>query len=217
VRVLALDTTTPRASVALLDALQVIEERAVSDTGHSRWVLPAIERLLASRGLGPASVELFAVTTGPGSFTGLRVGLATAQGLALASGRRCVGVPTLDVLAHTARGTAPRIVALMDAFRGEVFCGVYDQDARPAGEPRVGPLAAMLEELPRASAFVGDAAASQRGAIEAAVPGALFPGTGGFLAAELARMALEPGRAAVEPRELRPLYLRGAHIRPARA
>ena len=109
-RVLALDTTTPRASVALLDAAGVVaEERAVSEAGHSRWVLPAVEALLAARGLEPAAIELVAVTTGPGSFTGLRVGLGTAQGLALASGRRCVGVPTLDVLAHTARGAAARV------------------------------------------------------------------------------------------------------------
>jgi tRNA threonylcarbamoyl adenosine modification protein YeaZ len=217
VRVLALDTTTPCASVALLDASGVTEERSVSEAGHSGFVLPAVEALLASRGLEAAAVDLIAVTIGPGSFTGLRVGLGSAQGLALASGKPCVGVPTLDVLAHTARGAAPSLVALMNAFRGEVFCGVYDRDARPAAEPCVGPLASMLDALPPGSAFVGDAAGSERAAIEVAVPGAVFPGTGEFLAAELARMALEPGRAAVAARELRPIYLRGAHIRPARA
>ncbi len=216
---LALDTTTPRASVALAEASGVVaEERAVSEAGHSCWLLPAVQALLAARGLEPVAVDLFAVTTGPGSFTGLRVGLATAQGLALASGKRCLGVPTLDVLAHTARGAAKHLVALMDAFRGEVYCGVYDADARCAAEPRVGTLASMLDALPAGSAFVGDAAAAGRAAIEAAVPGAVFlPGRGEFLAGELARIALEPGRAAVAPRDLRPVYLRGAHILPPRA
>lgn len=214
---LAVDTTTPRASVALAGPGGIVaEERAVSESGHSRWLLPAIEALVRGAGLEPGAVDLFAVTTGPGSFTGLRVGLGTVQGLALASRKRCFGLSSLDVLAHAAKGTAATLVALVDAFRGEVFSGVYDGAARLQGERRVGPLAAVLRGLPPGSAFVGEAASAQRAAIAAAVPEAVFPETGSFLAAPLALVALQSPELAVGPGELRPLYLRGADIRPSR-
>jgi len=217
VRVLAVDTTSPRASVALSGPAGILaEERSVSEAGHSRWVLPAIETLLRSQALEPAAIDLFAVTTGPGSFTGLRVGLGTVQGLALASGKPCVGVPTLDVLAYTARGASETLVALMDAFRGEVFSGIYDAQARLVGERRVGKLEDVLAGVPGGAAFVGDAAVAQRAVIEAAVESAVFPETSGFLAAPLALLAREPGQRAVRASELRPLYLRGADIRPSR-
>jgi tRNA threonylcarbamoyladenosine biosynthesis protein TsaB len=217
VRVLAVDTTSPRASVALSGPSGILgEDRSVSEAGHSRWVLPAIEALLRDQGLEAMALDLFAVTTGPGSFTGLRVGLGTVQGLALASRKPCLGVPTLDVLAHTATGAAATVVALMDAFRGEVFSGIYDGEARLVGERRVGKLDDVLQGLPRGAAFVGDAAVSQRAAIEAAVEAAVFPETGGFLAAPLALLALRGGRPTVAASELRPLYLRAASIRPSR-
>jgi tRNA threonylcarbamoyladenosine biosynthesis protein TsaB len=214
VRVLAVDTTTPRGSVALASEEGVLAEtRVVTASGHSRWLLPAVETMLRGLELEALALDLFAVTTGPGSFTGLRVGLGSVQGLALASGRRCLGVGSLDVLAEMGAGSADTVVALIDAFRGEVFSGVYDHEARPRREPKLGPLAAVLEGLPHGSAFVGEAAAARREAIGAAIPGARFPPTDGFLAPTLARLALRRAGEALPPSELRPLYLRGADIR----
>jgi tRNA threonylcarbamoyladenosine biosynthesis protein TsaB len=217
VRALAVDTTSPRASIALAGPSGLVaEERAVSEAGHSGWLLPAIAVLLERLGLEASEIGLFAVSCGPGSFTGLRVGLATVQGLALACGGRCLGVPTLDVLAHAIRGAAPTLVAVMDAFRGDVFAAVYDSQARLRGERRVGRLEDVLCGLAPGCAFTGDAASAQRAVIEAAVPGAVFPETSGFLAAPLSLLALERVGEAVRPAELRPLYLRGADIRPPR-
>lgn len=214
---LAVDTTSPRASVALCGRSGILgEHRSVSEAGHSRWVLPAIEALLREHGVEPLALDLFAVTTGPGSFTGVRVGLGTVQGLALASRKPCLGVPTLDVLAHAAAGAAATVVALMDAFRGEVFGGIYDREARLVGERRVGKLDEVLQGLPRGAAFVGSAAVAQRAAIEAAVEAAVFPETSGFLAVPLAQLALRGGRPTVAASELRPLYLRGASVWPSR-
>ncbi|HSD25667.1 MAG TPA: tRNA (adenosine(37)-N6)-threonylcarbamoyltransferase complex dimerization subunit type 1 TsaB, partial [Vicinamibacteria bacterium] len=162
--------------------------------------------------------DLFAVTTGPGSFTGLRVGLGSVQGLALASGRPCVGLSTLDVLAASAAGSSGTIVALVDAFRGEVYSGVYDATGRLRGERTVGALAAVLEAVPPGSAFVGDVAFAQREAIRTAIPGATFPEWARFLAPALAAAALPlaASGAAVSAADLRPLYLRAADIRPSR-
>jgi tRNA threonylcarbamoyladenosine biosynthesis protein TsaB len=219
VRVLAVDTTSPRGSLAVAGEDGILAEaRVVTEAGHSRWLLPAVEAVL--RGLGLAAVELdaFAVTTGPGSFTGLRVGLGSVQGLALASGRPCVGLSTLDVLALSAAGASGTIVALVDAFRGEVYSGVYDAAGGLRTERRVGPLSEVLPRLPPGTAFVGDPAIASRDAIRSAVPGALFPETPGFLAGAVARAALRLARAgaAVAPADLRPVYLRPADIRPPR-
>jgi len=216
VRVLAVDTTTPRGSVAVLSEEAVLAEaRVEAVSGHSRWLLPAVDALLAGLALEPFALDCFAVTTGPGSFTGLRVGLSSVQGLALASGRPCVGLSALDVLALAAAGCAETVVAVMDAFRHEVYLAVYDGAGGTRVAPRVGGLEPLLEGVPAGAAFVGDAVAGERPRIAALVPGARFPELDLFLAVPLGRAAL--GRAGagetVAPADLRPVYLRGADIR----
>lgn len=215
-RVLAVDSTTPRGSLAVVGDEGVLAEvRMTAADGHSRWLLSAFDVSLRGLGLGPREIDGFAVTTGPGSFTGLRVGLSSVQGLALACGARCLGVASLDVLALSAAGSATSIVALVDAFRGELFAGVYDGEGRLDGDYRIGPLEDVLQRLPPGTAFVGDGVERYRDAIGAAVPGAKFPEIDLFLAARLGRAAI--GRLGAgegsPPAELRPLYLRGADIR----
>ena len=215
-RVLAVDTTTPRGSLAVAAAEGVLAEaRVLTAAGHSSWLLPAASALLRGLGLDARDVDAFAVTLGPGSFTGLRVGLGSVQGLALAGGRPCVGLSTLDVVAAAGRGAADTIVALLDAFRGEVYSGVYDGSGRLRGERSVGPLSRVLEGLPAGTAFAGEIDASIREAVQARVRDAVFPATDGFLAATLATMAVPMAEAGatVPPSALRPLYMRGADIR----
>jgi tRNA threonylcarbamoyladenosine biosynthesis protein TsaB len=219
VRVLAVDTTTRCGSLAVAGPDGVLAEaRVVADGGHSRWLLSAAEALLGGLGIAAGALDAFAVTTGPGSFTGLRVGLGSVQGLAVASGRPCVGLSTLDVMALSAAGSSGTIVALIDAFRGEVYSGVYDSVGALRGERRVGRLEAVLDGLPRGTAFVGEAALAGRAAIGESVPGAIFPEGGRSLAATLALAArrLASAGRTVSPAELRPLYLRDADIRKPR-
>lgn len=214
--VLAIDTTTARESTAVVaDGAVRGEVRLFSTDTHSRRLMPAVDFLMAQLGLPPSAVEGFAVTIGPGSFTGLRVGLSTVQGLALAAGRPCFGASTLDVLAARIAGAAPRLVALMDAYRGEVFAGLYDASARPLGPPLVTPPEPWLRALPPGCAFTGDAAETQRGLIERVCTAPVFPRRTLFLAGTLGLLA-EPALRAGEgigPADLRPLYLREAAIR----
>jgi tRNA threonylcarbamoyladenosine biosynthesis protein TsaB len=220
VRALAVDTSSPRGSLAVAGPEGVLAEaRVVTAEGHSRWLLPAVSALLQGLGIEARELDVFAVTTGPGSFTGLRVGLGSVQGLALAAGRPCVGLASLDVLAGSAAGSSGTIVALVDAFRGEVFSGVYDANGRLRGERAVGPLAEVLRSVPAGSAFVGDVAVGQREAIREAVPGATFPEFARFLAPALAAAALRLAAAGstVSAGDLRPVYLRAADIRPSRS
>lgn len=216
-RVLAVDTTTPRGSVALVSQDGVLAEaRVLTADGHSRWLLPAVDALLRGAGVDPAALDAFAVTTGPGSFTGLRVGLSSVQGLALASDRPCVGISALELLALGAVERGGPIVALMDAFRGEVYVGVYDSGAAAVRHARVGPLDALAAELPADAVFVGDAVAGRRSWIESACRGARFAEVDLFLATALGRAALERVRqgSTVSASALRPLYLRDADVRP---
>ena len=147
---LAVDTTTNRGSFALARNGRLLEETSGGDGGatHGERLPGAIHALLGRQGMTTADVDRYAVALGPGSFTGLRVGIATVQGLALAHGRPVVGMPVLDVLVDVAAqaaaqaagtGAAPDlIVPWVDARRGEVFSALYE----PAPEPpsRNGPV-----------------------------------------------------------------------------
>ncbi len=213
---LAADTTTENGSVALADEGEVVGEvRLGRQQGHSASLLPALEFLLRSMGLAPGQVDVWAIAVGPGSFTGLRVGLSTIQGLALASAKPCVGVSALQANAAGVAGVAPHVVALMDALRQEVYGQVFDAEARPVGEPAVGRPEALLEEIPAGAAFVGDAVAACRTLIESRCPGASFPGRSPFLAADVARLACREAASGrtLPPDALRPLYLRLAAVR----
>jgi len=216
-KVLAIDTTSERESVALADDLAVLAETRVRANGHSRQVLSAVEFVLRAAGIPAGEVEGYAVTLGPGSFTGVRVGLGTVQGLALASGRPCLGVSTLDVLAAAIAGEAPTLVPMVDAARGgQVFTGLYDGEARRREDPQSEVAEAVLDRVTGAVAVVGDGADRYAAAIRSRRPDALFPRRDLYLAGVLARLAA-PRLAAGEgiaPGALRPLYLRAADIRP---
>ncbi|HLW47542.1 MAG TPA: tRNA (adenosine(37)-N6)-threonylcarbamoyltransferase complex dimerization subunit type 1 TsaB [bacterium] len=134
-RVLAIETASPIASVALLDAGGVLASRAVrAPMRHLEWVAGAIEGLLRDVAAGADSVEAVAVGRGPGGFTGLRIGIATAAAWGRARGVPVLGVGTLETLACAA-GSAGLVLPLLDAHRGEVAAALY----------RLGPRAADLD------------------------------------------------------------------------
>ena len=218
-RILAVDTTTARGSVALAEGDDVLAEvRFTSADRHSTHALPAVEFLLKTAG-GGAPPDAYAVTTGPGSFTGLRIGLSTVQGLALASGRPCLGITSLDVLASRIRGAADTLVPLVDAHRDQVYVGIYDRNGTTTGEPRVEVWRELLEDLPARAAYTGSGALRYRGEIEARRPFSVFPERSPFLAAALARLAA--GRFAAgetgTAEALRPVYLRAVDTRRSSA
>lgn len=215
-----MDTTTSDGSVALgRDGALLGSVRLSGDQNYSTVLLPAVVSLLQGAGLSAAQVEAYAVTTGPGSFTGLRIGISTVQGLALASGRPCLGLSAFDVRMADHVGLAPCVVVLLEAYRDEVYAGVFDAAGRPTGDPSVEPLDAVLDRVPAGAAFVGDAVTRYRGTIEARRPHAMLRAESPPLAPTLLRLAA--GRLAAGERpaaaDVRPFYLREAAIRsPAR-
>src|SRR5688572_659244 len=131
--VLALETATREGSVAIRDD-GVCHAHATADPGrtHAERLPGELVDALAATGRTLADVDLFAVVSGPGSFTGLRVGIAAIQGLALATGRPVVAVPTLEALAAPLlrQAAADRLVVpCLDGQRGEVFLAAYEADA----------------------------------------------------------------------------------------
>lgn len=154
-QVLAIDTASPRPGVSLLAGGALFEEALPSDRRSSEALLPALARVLAAARTRLEDCDRLAVCSGPGSFTGIRIGLATAWGLSRAAGIRVEAVSTLECMAEAA-GTAagvPRLYAALDAGRGEV---VLERFALGAG--RVRSLAPAERVLSAAVAeIVGDA------------------------------------------------------------
>ena len=144
-RVLGFDTATAATTVALLDGDEVREARDDPEPGarprHTAELLALARRLLAEAGLGFADVDRIAVGTGPGSFTGLRIGVATARALAQATGAPVVLVSTLEALAAPVEHDGP-VIAVVDARRGEVFAAGWH-----GTEQVLAPRALAPEEL----------------------------------------------------------------------
>ncbi|MFC1858616.1 tRNA (adenosine(37)-N6)-threonylcarbamoyltransferase complex dimerization subunit type 1 TsaB [Thermodesulfobacteriota bacterium] len=125
-RILALDTSTKSCSVGIVDDESVlIEIVRVSPETHSKHLMGMIHTAIEFSGLTLTELDGFAVTQGPGSFTGLRIGLSSIKGLAVATGKPLVGVSSLDALAMQASFSTFLICALLDARKGEVYCGRY--------------------------------------------------------------------------------------------
>ncbi|HEX7477830.1 MAG TPA: tRNA (adenosine(37)-N6)-threonylcarbamoyltransferase complex dimerization subunit type 1 TsaB [Polyangiales bacterium] len=134
--VLAFDTSTELTCVAVTRAGQLLAEAStVSADRHAQTLLPRVEHCLQQAGLRVSDLDLFVVGVGPGSFTGVRVGLATAKGFALATGKPLRGVSSLPLLARPAASPGSLVAPLLDAHKGEVFAALYEPD--PAGALQV--------------------------------------------------------------------------------
>ncbi len=144
-RILAVDTATTWQSVAVLDGTEVLARSDQDAAGaHAKWLVPTIDRVLRANGLTLASLDGLAVSIGPGSFTGLRVGLATMQGFRAVTGLPLVAVPTLEAMAWNLRRASQPVCPILKARAGEVYWAVYQWEGndmlRCLMEERVGPL-----------------------------------------------------------------------------
>ncbi|MFA7078279.1 MAG: tRNA (adenosine(37)-N6)-threonylcarbamoyltransferase complex dimerization subunit type 1 TsaB, partial [Syntrophomonas sp.] len=125
--ILAIDSSTPVAGVALLDEEKLIREEFVNyKLTHSETLMPMVDRILQACERSLADLTALAVTIGPGSFTGLRIGLAAIKGLSLAARLPVVGVSTLDVIAHNIVYSDTLVCPLLNARRQEVYTAFYD-------------------------------------------------------------------------------------------
>jgi len=220
---LALDTTTRHGSVALARDGHVVEESASDPEVSAAPRLPGeLMALLRRHALATGDLDVLAVAVGPGSFTGLRVGIATMQGLAFATGRPLVGVSGLDALAAQRPRGARMVATWVDAWRGEVFAASY-ADGVAVGEPTVDTPQGILAGLPESEEvwFLGDGALAYREVIAAARGGAArFPEEPApLLAGAVAQLAsaVVAGGARPSPAAIVPLYVRRPDAELARS
>lgn len=144
-RILGLDTSGKTASVAVLDTESGIllgEHTIYTSRTHSQVILPLCKELLEECRMTPQDVDCYAVAVGPGSYTGLRIGIAAVQGMAMVQGTPCVGVSTLEAMASRIYG-APQILSLMHARADLFYCAwfsyIYSMSDAPRGVERMIP------------------------------------------------------------------------------
>lgn len=228
--VLSLDTTTKAGGMALADGPLLLGSRTGdASLPHASRLPSGLIDLLSAHGRGLGDVDLYAVAAGPGSFTGLRIGIATMQGLAFASGRPLVGVSALEALAAAAAESlgagSHRVAAWMDAQRGEVFSAAYLVRIDPVEGVALTslslPVAASADEIARrwreegrltGLVAAGDGALRYRSVV-AAHEGGLFAGlleSSVALAPAVARLAVDAFArgGSFLPHAIRPIYVR---------
>lgn len=208
-KVLAFDTATAATTVALADGETVLERRddppAGSRPRHTLRLMPLIAQLLEEAAWDWDQLDRIAVGVGPGTFTGLRIGIATARALAQARGLELVGVSTLESL--SLNSDADNVCAVLDARRGEVFAAAWKQRRRVLAAAAFDP-AALSEQLTPEMLAIGDGAVAFRHVLERS--GALIPDGGSDLhrvtAVNHCRLGLLAGPSG--PDAVRPEYLR---------
>lgn len=211
--VLALDTSTKVGSCAVArDGIVLRELAGDPNRPHDERLPGDLMSLLDQEELSVQQIEVYTVATGPGSFTGLRIGIATMQGLAFAAGKPLIGISAFDALARIAtpgppRGARPyRVATWIDAWRGEVYGALYE-NGREVDPPVVQRPERLLSQVPEDTVFIGDAAEIYRDMIGAArVVQPAVP----ILAGTLAQLATDAARAGhtPPPHAVRPLYVR---------
>lgn len=164
---LALDSSAKTVGIALLQDENVLVETFYNlGVNASILLIPAIEDALQKAEVSMEQVDLFACTLGPGSFTGLRIGLGTVKGMALATGKPVAGVSTLEALAFNGIHTDSLICPLMDAQKNQIYTALYNSEPelslRRIGDERLTDLDSFLASLEKTVLFLGDGAIKYR-------------------------------------------------------
>jgi tRNA threonylcarbamoyladenosine biosynthesis protein TsaB len=217
-RLLAIDTALEACSVAVLDnepTAIVAHESLAMTRGHAEALMPMISRVLLRARVAVGDLDRIAVTTGPGSFTGLRVGISAARGLALASGKPAVGVTTLNAYAapYVAADRSLPVVVAIDARHEQVYLQVVGTAGRTLVQPRLVPLREALRVAAAEGARVVGTAANL--IASAWPPGVAPPGTvDQRMAPDIDWVARLGAIAALTGEPPKPLYLRAPDAQP---
>ena len=162
-KILSIDSSAVAASVAICEDTTLLAEYTLNNGNtHSETILPMVESALSMLGLSVSDIDLFAVSNGPGSFTGVRIGTATVKGLAFGSSRPCVGVSTLEALAYNLVGYKGAICPVMNARRSQVYTALFESDGERLTRViedtpmSISELDGVLSELGEAVRFCGD-------------------------------------------------------------
>jgi len=229
-KTVAIDTSLPSGSVAALDGERMSEVCFAPAQAHARRIAAALAEATAALGWGVADADLVAVIRGPGSFTGLRVGIATAKGIAWAGGMKIVGVSGFEVIGASVGGEEP-IHVVYDAGRGDLFAAtVHPAPAAPTGWQTDGgvlvPIDAWVAKLPPGATLSGPgldleavaALVAARGDLRPAAGAARLPSAAvaGRLGLRLLTAGATGSAAELAPDYLRPSYAQENGAGPSR-
>lgn len=221
----ALETSGHPSSIAISVDGTIHEEVLLGKRAHASDLLPALERLLQEAGASKNQIAHVFVGTGPGSYTGLRVGIATALGLARGTGARIHGVPSGETRSFGACEPGSDVTMLLDARQGELYLARYrrtDNDVETRLEPRVAQAAQGRELVPEADVILGDANTAKAASLDAQQSARVLVAddSGGYpAAAALLRLALgrlERGQLTSDEVP-EPLYLRPFAAKPRKS
>lgn len=160
-KILAIDSSSKSASAAITENEKVLGEVFLNvGLTHSETLTPMLEYIIKSTGLKPDDIDLFALTIGPGSFTGIRIGAAAIKGMAFSLNKKCVPVSTLEAIAFPYRDFDGIVCPVMDARCNQVYCAAFEKGARLFDDDAllIDELKAKLKELNKKTVFVGDGA-----------------------------------------------------------
>ncbi len=211
-QILAIESAALSAGAAVLSGEKLLSEEFVNcGLTHSQTLLPLIDKALSSAGKKIEEMDAIAVSAGPGSFTGVRIGMGTAKGLALGAGKPMILVPTLLALAENVSTFEGIIVPMMDARRGEVYTAVYESRGGVLTEAK--PMCAMAVDalLPSldTAIFVGDGASVHREKILEVMGARAQIAPSHLLYHRAAAVAMAAkDLPLVSPHEAEPIYLR---------
>jgi tRNA threonylcarbamoyladenosine biosynthesis protein TsaB len=160
-RILGIDTSSRFLSIALSKDEDILrEENYLLDRRHSGFLIPKIKDMLDKLGFIIDDVDAFVIGLGPGSFTGLRIGVSTAKGFGIATKKPCIGVASIDALALNADGIDRLIVPIIDAKRGNVYSSIYERKGNKiirVSEYLLLPIEKLVKKLKGDAVFLGDA------------------------------------------------------------
>ena len=215
--ILAIDTSGPVAGCAVMADGKIVHLICMEHgLTHSETIMPAIDQALFASNLAPKEIDLFAVVAGPGSFTGVRIGVCAAKGFAHAWGKPCVAIHALEALAMNLSGFEGLVCPILDARRAQVYCAAFDvsggMPVRALPDDAI-PLAEFLERLPKGKrlAFLGDGVGAFAETIQSALgERAFFPPANllSLRADAVCVLAAAKQSEWVEARALTPVYLR---------
>ncbi|MCC6734855.1 MAG: tRNA (adenosine(37)-N6)-threonylcarbamoyltransferase complex dimerization subunit type 1 TsaB [Bauldia sp.] len=212
-RVLAIDTSLEACAVGIAagDGARVLRSETIG-RGHAERLFAMVAEALDAAGMTLADVDRFAVIVGPGSFTGIRVGIAAVRGFALATGKPAIGLSTLDVHAAAARAIAGAVpvLSVVPGKGGDVFAALFAADGTPVAPPGNGPAAGFA-----ASASAAGAVLAGSGADTVAAAGATGRIVHRASAPDLATVLALAAAAVPTGEPPRPLYLRAPDATPA--
>jgi tRNA threonylcarbamoyladenosine biosynthesis protein TsaB len=215
-KLLALDTAANLCSVAIFDAESGTMLAQISEDigkGHAERLMAIIEKAITEAGVAINEIGKVVTSIGPGSFTGVRVGVATARGLAWALHCPAIGISTLAALAYDARKALPRrpVLSVIDARRDEFYVQFFADDGSPASDPMIVPLPAIIERIADQGqnlVLAGSASALVNATLERSLEVASIMATGTIEA--FAQLGMQSQDTALPS----PLYLRGLDVKP---